>query len=197
MAVSLRAEDLRWHLPRPDGGTLFVVVVDTSGSMGRARVRSAQSLALGLLRKAYVARDHVALIRCSGLKPHLLLPPSRSSSAARRALESLPVGGGTPLPEALALAAELVRRYRRRHPQREVVVALLTDGRANVAWGHGTGGEPPARGETTIPEQLVALGRSLKESGVTLAVMDRDRPGLPADDARHLAALLGAAFIPL
>src|SRR5690606_28287112 len=150
MAIALQPEDLRWHPPRPQGGTLYVMVVDTSGSMGRTRVRTAQSLALGLLRKAYLQRDHVALLRCSGLKPALLLPPSRSSSAARRALESLPVGGGTPLPEALVLATDLVRAYRRRHPQREAVVALLTDGRANVAW------RPGARpGDGNVPERTV------------------------------------------
>lgn len=56
--------------------------------------------------KAYIHRDRVALLSFRGQRADLLLPPSQSVELARRALDLLPTGGGTPL------AAALLRRSR-------------------------------------------------------------------------------------
>src|SRR5262249_35799737 len=96
--IILRAADLRsWRRPRP-AGCLLRSVVDASGSMAAwRRMRQTKAAVLSLLVQAYRRRDRVALLAFRGGGTELVLPPTWGLSAARRALEALPVGGTTPL----------------------------------------------------------------------------------------------------
>lgn len=198
LALALAPEDMRWRKPATRPGSLFIIAVDGSGSMGAARTRAAKGLALALLRRAYVQRAHVALLRVAGTQARVVLPPSRSGRRAERALAGIATGGGSPLAAALAAMEEMAVRHRRRYPEADVVGLLLTDGRANVPW------RPHHRDATTgnispaaLQEELVTLASRLRRRSIALAVLDRDGPGSPATDARALAQRLGCPFIAL
>ncbi|MGI8587865.1 MAG: VWA domain-containing protein [Chloroflexia bacterium] len=189
----LRAEDLRWRTPEAPAGVLFVLAVDASGSMARNRLGPAKGAALLLLERAYLRRDRVALIGIRGPEAGLLLPPTRSSARARRLLESLPAGGGTPLASALALGLEVAVRAGPGGYGHTLLV-LLTDGRANVPLA----APPTPQG---IAAEVVALaGRwatlSARGAAATLVIDTRLRY-LSAGEAPALAQTLAARYLYL
>jgi magnesium chelatase subunit D len=84
-----------------------------------------------LLGEAYARRDHVALVAFRGEGAEVLLPPTRSLVQTKRRLAGLPGGGGTPLAAGLRAAMDLARAAQGRGMT--PTLALLTDGRANIA----------------------------------------------------------------
>merc|ERR1711977_329018 len=78
-------------------------------------------------------RDMVSVIPFYGDKANLLLPPSKSIAMARRRLESLPCGGGSPLAHGLSLAVRIGSQAISGGDISRVMLILITDGRANVS----------------------------------------------------------------
>jgi magnesium chelatase subunit D len=185
--VLLRADDLRIKQYRSKAGALFVFAVDASGSMALHRMRQAKGAVHALLQKAYVHRDRVALLAFRGQSAELLLPPSQSVELARRALDLLPTGGGTPLAAALLAAIDVAQQARARGIMQTVLV-LLTDGRANVGL---------RAGREQIAEELQTLGRAVVASGIQTIVVDTQRTYLSRGEARKLAEWLAGEYVYL
>lgn len=185
--VKLQLADVRVKQYRSKAGALFCFAVDASGSMALHRMRQAKGAVHALLEKAYVNRDRVALIAFRGAQAELLMPPTQSVEPARRALDLLPTGGGTPLASALLLADDVAQQARRRGVMQTVLV-LLTDGRANVGL-HAQG---------NVREELQRLGRYVAESPLHVMVVDTQRSYLSRGEAQQLAEWLGAeyAYLP-
>ena len=109
------------------------------------RIRHAKEAALSLLKQSYIDRDRVAIIGFRGTSAELLLPPSSSVLRARRVLDSIAVGGGTPLGAGLIRSLEVAKQDR---TESEVVLFVFTDGNANVAAGlNGNAFVPKDRSE--------------------------------------------------
>jgi magnesium chelatase subunit D len=132
VAVQVTGDDIRLKRFKQKAGRLIIFVVDASGSMAANRMNQAKGALIRLLREAYLHRDKVALISFRGDGAEVLLPPSRSVELAKRALDRLPAGGGTPLAAGLLTALDLAKRERR-NGLRHTMLVLLTDGRANVS----------------------------------------------------------------
>jgi Mg-chelatase subunit ChlD len=78
-------------------------------------------------------KKQVCLIPFYGDRAEVLLPPSKSIAMARRRLDSLPCGGGSPLAHAVSLAARTGLAAQQGGDVGRVMTVLITDGRANVA----------------------------------------------------------------
>lgn len=185
--LHLALSDVRVKRYRSKAGALFCFAVDASGSMALHRMRQAKGAVHNLLEKAYVERDRVALIAFRGEQAELLLPPSQSVELARRALDLLPTGGGTPLASALMLAGNVAAQARMRGILQTVLV-LLTDGRGNV--GLYENSDPQA--------ELQQLGSYVHDLGMRVIVVDTKRNYLSRGEAKQLAEWLGAdyAYLP-
>ena len=151
-AVCVAPGDLRSHERVQSVGSLVVVVVDTSGSMGAARrVDAATGAVLGILADAYQRRDRVALVTCGGAGASVVLRPTGSVEVAKARLADLPVGGPTPLADALVLAYDLLLG---KEPRGAPVLVLITDGRATQA----PAGQDPVRASLDAAEAIGAAG---------------------------------------
>lgn len=183
----LRREDV--HLKRfqrpQETTTLFVV--DASGSQALNRLAEAKGAVELLLSDCYVRRDRVALLAFRGHSAELLLTPTRSLARARRALASLPGGGGTPLAAGIEAAWLLGRRVQSREGGRAVLV-FLTDARANVALD----GSP---GRDRAVQDALMTARRLRLDGMQSLLIDTAPRPLPT--AMMLAQAMGARYVPL
>ena len=188
-AAGLSSETLRFKLFSRKHGALFVFLIDTSGSMARHRIAIAKRAILDLLRQSYLNRDTVAIVTFRGADASVALTPSRSILRARRSIDSLSVGGSTPLSAGLLCASELIRRSADKQSQKWVVV--FTDGRANVPLRSSAMDDR----EAVIAAELKQLGLSLSKSRVNVVVADTQRQFERNDDPKRLAHMLGGQLI--
>ena len=172
-------------------GRLFIFAIDTSGSMALHRINQAKIALLGLLKQSYIKRDQVAIVGFRGESAEVLLPASRSILRARRVLNSLRVGGGTPLSAGLACALKLARNSGNKAG--EISVLLFTDGNPNVALAGKVVADRRARGQV-ISRELTLLGLAFRKERVRLTLVDTQNTFLRSGDAAAVARRLGAQY---
>jgi len=139
-----------------------------------------------LLAEAYARRDHVALVAFRNSGADLLLPPTRSLVQTKRRLASLPGGGGTPLAAGLKVALDLAHGARGRGLTPSI--ALLTDGRANIALD-GSANRAEAAHDA---ERMARLARAQHVAALVIDMGARPEPSL-----RGLAEIMAAPYIAL
>lgn len=195
---SIRPEDVRVKRFRDKAGMLYIFAVDASGSMAINRMREAKGAAIRLLQDAYVHRDQVALIAFRGRRAQVLLQPSQSVERAKRELDVLPTGGGTPLASALLTAWQLAQQARGRGITQATLV-LMTDGRANVSLGSREsevgGGTPVDKAE--LQREIQQLAALLRADGIHAIVIDTQANYLSRGEAPKLAEWLGGRYVYL
>lgn len=185
--VEIRLDDLRIKRYRSKAGALFLFAVDASGSMALNRMRQAKGAVHALLEQAYVNRDRVALLAFRGSQAELLLPPTGSVELLRRAVDQMPTGGGTPIAATLVKALEVAAQAKRRG-MANVVLVLLTDGRANVGL---------RADRTGVDAELKLIASSVASAGIRSLVIDTQRNFLSQGSAQRLAAALQGEYLYL
>ena len=193
-AITIKKSDIRYRRFKSSSGILFIFAVDASGSMAVNRMAQAKGALGRVLRKAYLYRDKVALISFRGEKADVLLPPTRSIERAKSLIDSLPAGGGTPVAAALARALELAK-YARIRKMSQVMVVLMTDGRANIPLR--LSGQVDRMNQDEINEELMRIGRVMRSEAIESVVIDTKSRFVSSGEARNLAEMLGGKYLYL
>jgi Mg-chelatase subunit ChlD len=182
VAFDIRGSDFHSKVRVRRAGNLILFVVDASWSMAVAeRMTATKGAILSLLTDAYQRRDRVGLVVFQKERALLVLPPTHSTSLARKALADIPVGGKTPLSAGLVLALKTLRNEKITHPEVMPLMILLTDGAGNVA----VGSQPPLVEAYRIAGEINAQKIRSVVVNMEHAAFDQ---GLAAELARHLGA---------
>jgi magnesium chelatase ATPase subunit I len=191
---TITPDALRYKMFARKSGTLFIVAIDTSGSMALNRINQARATLLNLLKKSYVNRDRVAIVGFGGTEAKVLLPPSNSMLRARRVLDTLSIGGGTPLTAGLLRSLEIARRTT--DESAKTILLLFTDGRANVSWRQSEDLSRMERREL-IETEVGLLAGELHNADVKTIVIETQPAYISGGDAQRIAQLLSAQLIRL
>jgi magnesium chelatase subunit D len=164
---------LRYRKAHSGQPVLHFVLLDTSGStLGQRLLGRAKGLVDALVRRAYAAREQVAVLGFGndGVSP--ILPRRRAPKDMLARLDAAGGGGGTPIRAAIERTARLIRQWQRREPGLHIRTYLITDGRSRESLT----GLPP-------------LGDCL--------VVDTEQSAVRRGQGARIAQQLGALYRPL
>ncbi len=195
-ALVINKEDVKIKKFRDKSGTLFIFMVDASGSMALNRMRQAKGAVASLLQNAYVHRDQVALISFRGKQAQVLLPPSQSVDRAKRELDVLPTGGGTPLASALITAWETAKQARTKGIS-QIMFVLITDGRGNIPLKAAYEPDAEKAPKEELEKEIEAIALTIQADGVASIVVDTQMNYLSRGEAPKLAQKLGGRYFYL
>jgi magnesium chelatase subunit D len=116
----------------------------------------------------------------------VLLPPTGSVELARKYLQSLPVGGKTPLAHGLLQGLAVLERETAVNRHTIPTLVLISDGKGNVGLEDGS-----------PMDDALGVASRIRDAGIASLVIDSEQNFLSFHLARTLSDELGARYLRL
>jgi magnesium chelatase subunit D len=166
--IKLELKDVRVRVRKAKAPTLWVLLLDSSGSMAvKRRISIAKGIAEKLVENGYIKKSKMALIVAKGKEAEVFVSPTKNYWEVFEKIESVPTGGRTPLSSALYNLLLLANRERMKDKSIKVRAFLITDGKANV----------PLFGKR-IKDEIIELAKALRRKGIELNIYDTNGKGI-------------------
>ncbi|MGB4612295.1 MAG: VWA domain-containing protein [Methanothermobacter thermautotrophicus] len=184
--LEIEPGDIREKIRKHGARASIVLVVDISGSMFSDRKAArVKGLIERFIEDAQRHRDRISVVGFRGRDARVIIPSTAHASSFRDAVESIRVGGTTPMAQGIQRGLEILREEKR-HGEYVPFMVILSDGMPNV----GTGRDPK--------REAVEAASRLREEEIPSTVINFERGSRGGRDLNmEIALASGGSYYDL
>jgi magnesium chelatase subunit D len=136
-SITIKSEDIRQKVRKHGAKASIALVVDISGSMfSDKKANRVKGILNRLVEDVNRHKDKLSVVGFKGGEAEIIIPTTRRASSFQEKLDSIRVGGTTPLASGLQKGFEILKQEKLRDEYVPMMI-ILTDGMPNVGIKEG------------------------------------------------------------